>query len=165
VVRVGRAYRLRLFLDTAYPQIIEEARLLLDRCFAQNRVSACRLKESTTVLSVYSRHMPCLFPQHGPGKKHRRPIVLEDWQRVCVDAAPMNFIRGCIRSDGCCYVNRTGPYAYPSFTFENHSADIRRLFEEACDRAGIRYCRSATSLRIYRRESVAVLMRTIGPKA
>ena len=31
-------------------------------------------------------------------------------------------------------------------------------------RAGIRYCRSATSLRIYRRESVAVLMRTIGPK-
>ena len=27
------------------------------------------------------KHWPCLFPQHGPGRKHERPIVLEDWQR------------------------------------------------------------------------------------
>ena len=111
IVRMRRTFRLRLFLDTAYPRIIEEARLLLDRCFAGNDVGLSRSKVSTTVLSVYSRHLPCLFPQHGPGKKHQRPIVLEDWQRVCVDTAPMNFIRGCIRSDGCYYVNRTGPYA------------------------------------------------------
>ena len=27
------------------------------------------------------QHWPCLIPQHGPGRKHERPIVLEDWQR------------------------------------------------------------------------------------
>lgn len=164
IVRVGRAYRLRLFLDTAYPHVIEDARLLLDRCFAHNRVSLCRLKESTTVLSVYSRHLPCLFPQHGRGKKHERPIVLEPWQVATMENAPMNFIRGCIRSDGCYYINRTGPYRYPSFTFANHSEDILALFQRACELAGVGYCRSADSVRIYRRESVAVLLRTVGPK-
>jgi len=166
IVRVGRTYRLRLFLDTCYPGIIEEARQLLCRCFARNAVGLSRSRKgSTSILSVYSRHLPCLFPQHGSGKKHERPIVLEGWQRECLEAAPMNFIRGCIRSDGCYFVNRTGPYSYPSYTFENHSADIRRLFEEARDLAGIRYRRSRTSLRIYRRESVAVLLRAVGPKA
>src|SRR3954469_14295206 len=32
---------------------------------------------SMRVLCVYSSHLPCLFPQHGAGKKHERPIVLE----------------------------------------------------------------------------------------
>jgi Homeodomain-like domain len=26
------------------------------------------------VVVVYSNQLPCLFPQHGPGKKHLRPI-------------------------------------------------------------------------------------------
>ena len=116
------------------------------------------------MVGVYSRHLPCLFPQHGPGKKHERPIALEPWQRAAVEHAPMNFIRGCIRSDGCYYINRTGPYRYPSFTFANRSEHILRLFQWACDLAGIRFSRSADSVRVYRRETVEVLLRTIGPK-
>ena len=27
------------------------------------------------------KHWPCLFPQHGPGRKHERKIRLEAWQR------------------------------------------------------------------------------------
>ena len=38
------------------------------------------------VVRVYSNHLPCLFPQHGPGKKHERAIVLESWQQEIVDA-------------------------------------------------------------------------------
>ena len=37
------------------------------------------------VSTVAWQHWPCLFPQHGPGRKHERPIVLEHWQRVIVD--------------------------------------------------------------------------------
>jgi hypothetical protein len=168
VTGAGRTYRLRLFLDTAYPGIIDDAGSLLARCFAGNRVGLSRsTKGSTTIVSVYSRHLPCLFPQHGPGKKHERPIVLEDWQRRCVEQAPMNFIRGCIESDGCYFVNRTGHYSYPSYQFANRSDDIAHLFAEACERVGIQYRRyryRLNDIRINRRDSVAPLLRAIGPK-
>ena len=47
------------------------------------------------------KHWPCLFPQHGPGRKHERPIVLEDWQRMIVESHPAAFLRGLFHSDGC----------------------------------------------------------------
>lgn len=169
IVRARRTYRLRLFLDSTQSEIIESARSLLERCFAGNGVGVSRTaKGSTTIVSVYSRHLPCLFPQHGSGKKHTRPIVLEDWQQACLDTAPVNFIRGCIHSDGCFFINRTGRYRYPSYEFVNLSEDIADLFAEACDQAGILYRRYRTyrsSIRIYRRESVTMLLRTVGPKA
>ncbi|MFI9836970.1 helix-turn-helix domain-containing protein [Nonomuraea sp. NPDC051941] len=49
---------------------------------------------------------PHLFPQHGPGKKHERPIVLEPWQREIVSAHPGRFVRGLIHSDGWRGTNR-----------------------------------------------------------
>src|SRR5947209_3314442 len=42
----------------------------------------CRNVESTT------RHWLHLFPQHGPGLKHERAIVLEPWQTALVDRDP-----------------------------------------------------------------------------
>ncbi len=44
-------------------------------------------------VSHYSKHWPCLLPQHGPGKKHTRPIVLEAWQEVLVKEAAEDVIR------------------------------------------------------------------------
>ena len=40
------------------------------------------------VVQAHWKHWPCLFPQHGPGRKHERPIVLEEWQREIVERAP-----------------------------------------------------------------------------
>ena len=169
IVRTARSYRLRVFMDSVYPGINEDVRALLDRCFARNDVGLARSsKGTTTILSVYSSHLPCLFPQHGPGKKHTRPIVLEDWQRSLVWDAPMHFIRGCILSDGCYFVNRTGRYRYPSYEFANSSEDIADLFTAACDRIGVEYRRyraRLTRIRIYKRDSVAVLLRAVGQKA
>ena len=54
--------------------------------------------------------------------------MLETWQRL-VGAAPWAFLRGCIRSDGCVFVNRTGRYEYLSYGFTNYSSDILDLFE------------------------------------
>ena len=170
IVRMGRTYRLRIFFDSKYPNLINEASALLDRCFAGNAVSASRSRKgTTTIVGVYSRHLPCLFPQHGSGKKHERPIVLEAWQRACVERSPMNFVRGCIRSDGSCFVNRTGPYSYRSYEFSNYSSDIADLFARACDLVGIRYRRNvgrhgSAKFRINRRDDVGVLLRTVGIK-
>jgi hypothetical protein len=76
-------------------------------------------------------------PQHGPGKKHDRRIELEALQQALVDVAPWAFLNGCIRSDGCVFVNRTGTYEYLSYCFDNRSADIRDLFVATCRLVGV----------------------------
>jgi Homeodomain-like domain len=166
IVRTSRSDRLRLFLDTRYAQIIAEARLLLERCFPEHRVGQFRTgKGTTTILSVYYTHLACLFPQHGPGRKHRRNIVLEDWQTGILEREPWRFLRGCIRSDGCVFVNRTGRYAYTSYEFSNRSAQIRELFMDACDLVGVEYRPYSRYVRIYRRTSVALMQQHVGMKA
>lgn len=167
-----RAFRLRIALDQKYPDIIADANALLSRCFPHNRVDVVRggVKGNAVNVSVYSQHLPCLFPQHGPGPKHRRSMVLEAWQRERVDANPWRFLRGCIRSDGCSFVNRTGPYEYLSYEFSNTSEDIIGLFCWACDLVGVYYrCtgpdkRGRFSVRINRRASVAKMVSHVGLK-
>ncbi len=92
-------YRLRLFLDAKYPQIIAEATAAIQACVPHNRVSEIRRRSSytdssdltTVTVYSYSKRWPALFPQHGPGKKHERPIELADWQQRLVDANPRGF--------------------------------------------------------------------------
>jgi Homeodomain-like domain len=85
IVRTGRSDRLRLFLDTRYSEIISDARALLRRCFPERSVGLGRSAAgTTTIISLYYTHLACLFPQHGPGMKHERPIRLEEWQRAIV---------------------------------------------------------------------------------
>jgi hypothetical protein len=158
--------RLRLSLDAAYPGIVADADALLRRCFPANRVGRVVADGgSTVVLGVYHGHLPCLFPQHGPGKKHERPIVLEPWQEMIVEAAPWAFLRGCIRSDGCVFVNRTGPYEYLSYDFCNVSRDIRELFADTCELVGLRPRPTARHVRLNRREDVRRLIERIGLKS
>jgi hypothetical protein len=134
IARTGRSDRLRIYLDTRYSQIVADAQALLRRCFLGHRVGRfASAKGTTTILSLYSTHLACLFPQHGAGMKYERDIVLEDWQTAIVEDDPWKFLRGLIRSDGCVFVNRTGRYAYLSYEFSNRSAQIRELFMDACD--------------------------------
>lgn len=165
IVRAGRTERLRIFLDTSYPGIVGETRALLLRCFPGSRVGwFVSRKGTTTILSLYCTHLSCVFPQHGPGRKHTRPIVLEGWQRTILERAPWRFLRGCIRSDGCVFVNRTGRYKYLSYDFKNRSAEILSLFTDACDIAGVEYRRYREHVRIYRRASVELMLSRVGVK-
>lgn len=169
---MGRTHRLRIALDAKYPGIIEDGRQLLERCFPHNRVGVQNVPAYNHVyLSVYSRHLPCVFPQHGPGPKHKRQIVLETWQRDLVKHAPWAFLRGCIRSDGCAFINRTGPYEYLSYDFSGMSKDIIDLFTFGCDVAGITDYRvnggnkrGLWDVRINRRASVALMLEHVGLK-
>jgi Homeodomain-like domain-containing protein len=166
IVRTGRSDRFRLFLDTRYAGIIADARALLRRCFPEQSVGLARSTEgTTTILSLYSTHLACLFPQHGPGMKHARPIKLEGWQRGILERQPWPFLRGLIRSDGCVFVNRTGRYSYVSYDFKNHSPDILGLFIQACDLVDVQYRAYSQHVRINRRASVALMQKHVGGKA
>jgi hypothetical protein len=53
-------------------------------------------------ISDHSRGVwPCLFPQHGPGKKHTRPIFIAEWQQKLAERWHEQLLRGLIQSDGC----------------------------------------------------------------
>ncbi len=165
----ARTERLRIVLDRKYPTIIGDCRDLLARCFPANSIDVVSSIGCVHV-SVYSTHLSCLFPRHRPGPKHLRPIELEPWQRDLLESSPWAFIRGCIRSDGCCFVNRTGPYEYLSYDFSNMFADIAGLFIDACDVVGVRYrvangnVRGVWDVRINQRDSVAAMLEHIGRK-
>jgi hypothetical protein len=108
------------------------------------------------------------FPQHGPGRKHHRSIVLEDWQNRIVGSYPRQLLRGLIHSDGCRTINRVrdGRYAYPRYFFTNHSPDILEIFRQACDASQLAHSTSKLdTISIARREAVAALDAFIGPKS
>jgi hypothetical protein len=166
---------LHVSLDGAYPEIIDEC------------VVAIGLTSYGHAVQVYDdprsrgrrvqcgwKRWPEVFPQHGPGRKHERPIVLDDWQEAIVAEHADEFIRGLIHSDGCRTVNRfktklpsgrVAEYEYPRYFFSNLSPDIRRLFCEACERLGLRWTRSnPRNISVSHRDSVAILEELVGPK-
>jgi hypothetical protein len=118
-------------------------------------------------LEVYAswKHWPCLFPQHGPGRKHLRRIELAEWQRAIIAEWPDRLLRGLIHSDGCRFINRVKGTDYPRYAFTNHSEDIRRIFCWACDIFGIVWRPSNwKTISVARRADVARLDSIIGPK-
>jgi hypothetical protein len=137
-----------------------------------NSVAVVQRDGCAEVLS-HSKHWPCLFPQHGPGRKHERTIELEPWQEQIVARYPGDFARGLFHSDGCRLTNRVRRpvkggdrwYEYPRYLFVNRSADIHRLCGEALDRLGVQWRFSKpTTISVARREAVARLDEFVGPK-
>jgi hypothetical protein len=120
------------------------------------------------------KHWPCLFPQHGPGKKHTRPIVLQPWQQELVAEHTGPFLRGLFHSDGCRVTNWTRRpvagaskrYEYPRYLFSNESGDILDLCGAALDRLEITHRRSRKNVvSVARRAAVAALDGIVGPKS
>ncbi|MFF7675934.1 helix-turn-helix domain-containing protein [Actinacidiphila glaucinigra] len=156
--------------------LIDEAERAMRAVFPQNRT--CRVRKTGALnVKVYSKHLWCLFPQHGEGRKHERHIALEPWQQAIVDRYPWGFIRGLIHSDGCRITNWTTRivagerkrYEYPRYFFTNKSDDIRRLLTDTLDKVGVewrvtRRGNDPYNISVARREAVALMDRFIGPK-
>ncbi|MGH7607820.1 MAG: transcriptional regulator [Gemmatimonadales bacterium] len=166
-------FRLGIAVCDAYPGIRVECETAIRAVMPGRAVGAVR-RIGCHDLSCYSKHWPCLFPQHGPGRKHERRIMLEQWQRgIAYDRYPDLFLRGLIHSDGCRAMNTVTSqllsgrkqYTYPRYFFKNESADIRGFFIEACSRLSVecRYSQPNT-ISVARRASVAKLDSFIGPK-
>ena len=73
ISRSQRVWRLRITLDAKYPAIINRCRAAIDMLMPRQHAGIVQRKGCVEVW-LCSKHWPCLFPQHGPGKKHLRPI-------------------------------------------------------------------------------------------
>jgi hypothetical protein len=160
-------FKLRIVLDARYPGIIAECERAISSVLIDRVLRAARVKKIGCVeVSSYWKHWPCLFPQHGPGAKHRRPIALAPWQEKIVATHPAWLLRGLIQSDGCRDANFVKGRSYPRYAFTNSSQDIRRIFSGTCDAYGIHWTKpSWRTISISRRADVARLDEVIGPKA
>lgn len=170
------AWTLRLSCDRQYEGLMEEMMSAMETTFPGRR--ATRFPASKGASEVVGISHPAVgraFPQHGPGRKHLRPIVLEAWQLDLTHRAPGPLIRGLIHSDGCRAENqfetklpsgRIAEYAYVRYFFSNLSADIREIFIEHCRMLGVRVTLSNhRNLSIADRASVAILDELVGRKS
>lgn len=165
-------FKLRLTLDAIYPRIIDECCEAI-RAIMPGRKIGMQARtggfgnstpNSNFEVSAYSKSWPCLFPQHGPGRKHLRKIELADWQLALVDAQPEQLLRGLIHSDGCRFMNTGRRWRHPRYSFSNRSADIRAIFCYACDRFGVHWTQAPHTVYVSRVADVARLDEVIGPK-
>jgi len=163
IVSKPKQHHLSIFCNATQTGLIAAAGEAMHRVMPLPSVKS-RHKPGCVEVKSYTMHWVCMFPQHGPGKKHERKIALEDWQRTLVDAAPLAFLRGCINSDGCVFVNRTGRHRYLSYDFSNRSPEILGLFAGACREAGVDCRVYSQRVRVYRRDSVHTLLDAVGPK-
>jgi hypothetical protein len=165
-------YALSIKCCDAWPGLRDQTRIALSAVMPTSRVFSVARPGCTETKST-SKHWPCLFLQHGPGRKHQRKIELEPWQEEIVSRFPGDFARGLFHSDGCRLINRVRRrvkggdrfYEYPRYLFVNMSADIHRLCGEALDRLGVAWRFSKpTTISVARREAVARLDEFVGPK-
>lgn len=169
-------HHLSIFCNATQIGLIAETEAAIRRVMPLPGVHQRRRPGCVEVKS-YTKHWCCMIPQHGPGVKHQRKIVLEPWQQTIVDAHPWEFVRGLIHSDGCRVTNWTTRvvggerkrYEYPRYFFTNVSADIRRLFTDTLDRLGVEWTRcsrhgNAYNISVARRASVALMDVHVGPK-
>ncbi len=147
ISRAARYFALRISCDAKYPGIISDVHGSIEGVRPDGRVFLVRAPGAVVVQSHW-KHWPCLFPQHGPGRKHERPIILQAWQAAIVERHPADFLRGLFHSDGCRVNNwatrvvagESKRYDYPRWQFTNNSDDIRRMCAWALDRRQRRLC-------------------------
>lgn len=158
-------YKLRIFCCSHYPGIIGRT-VGTARAIVPGKVSTYKVKNvNLVVVTTHWKHLPCLFPQHGPGRKHDRLIILNDWQNEILLAHPQRFLRGLIESDGCRVINRVNGGEYPRYMFSNASKDIMALCIRTIEQLGLHWTTAnSRNIAVSRRPDVEYLDSFIGPK-
>ena len=162
-----RTYRMMIYLDIKYPDIIEKCVNSLQFVLPDNRVNIVeRHGQNCVYVSCHSNQLPDVFPQHGEGMKHNRDIILENWQQEIIDKYPLEFFRGLYHSDGSRSQNIVKGKNYPRYMFSNYSDDIRKLFTDTAERLGLSWTTAnARNVAISKREDVAWLDEHVGEKS
>lgn len=169
--RPASSLRLSVVQDARYPASIDEIAQLI--ASVKTAPGWRRNVPGAVTLESVWKHWPCLFPQHGPGRKHERLIELAPWQREIVERHPREFPRGLFHSDGCRITNWTEKtvagkrkrYEYGRYFFSNVSADIRGICVWALGLVQVPARDDGRkTVSVARREAVAVLDTFIGPK-
>jgi hypothetical protein len=171
--RAPRYWTLRISCDASLPGIVSDVERMISNTRPSGRIHLVSAPGAVVVQSNW-KHWRRLLPQHGPGRKHERPIVLEAWQKTIVEANPADFLRGLFHSDGCRANNWTRRlvagemkrYDYPRWQFTNHSADIRELCCWALDLVEVPWRQSNwKTISVSTRSGVSLLDELIGLKS
>ncbi len=169
---VATSYALHVFNDRRYVALNDHVADLMRRVKPGGRPHT-RDVPGCVVTTVSWKHWPCLFPQHGPGRKHERVLGMADWQWAFVREHPGDFLRGLFHSDGSRVNNwATRPvggvmkrYDYPRWQFTNCSSEIQQWCCDALDLVGVPWRRSnAKTISVSTRAGVARLDELIGLK-
>jgi hypothetical protein len=173
ISRVRTVYSLRISCDKAYPRIVDDVSLTILAVRTGGTVRHVPAP-GVIVVQAYWKHWPCLFPQHGPGRKHERTLGMQDWQWALVEEHPADFLRGLFHSDGCRSSNwarrpvggRPKRYDYPRWQFVNASEEILGWCTAALDLVGVPWRRSGPrTVSVSVRSGVALLDELVGPKS
>lgn len=165
-------YQLRVACDQKYPGIIDEIATHIVIVRGVDKVGFAS-REGCIDVNAYWKHWPCVFPQHGPGRKHERKIELRPWQRAMTATHPKALVRGLIHSDGNRHINEvarqllsgTKRYRYSRYMFTNASTDILGIFSDALDLLDVHWTQtSPRDISIARRKDVAFVDTFVGPK-
>jgi hypothetical protein len=169
----GGVHVLSISNDPKYPDLNQEIAATMR--LVKPTGSPCLRNGPAIRIEVRWKHWPCLFPQHGPGRKHLRKIELEPWQQQIVAKYPEQLLRGLFHSDGCRIQNwatqtlasgEIKRYEYLRYVFANESEDIIGILTEALDLLGIQWRRPRRNMvAVSRKEGVAALDRFVGPKS
>jgi len=174
-ISLGRrgVFNLHVYNDVRYVVLNEHIAQLMSRV-KPGGLPHTRVLRGCVATTVSWKHWPCLFPQHGPGRKHERPIVLETWQRDVVAAYPGDLLRGLFHSDGARVENwatrlvagEPRRYEYPRWMLVNHSEDILGIACAALDAVGVAWRRPRSPcVAVSRRDDVRLLDALIGLKS
>lgn len=87
---------LRIVQDARYEHLIRLAIRTIQRVRGPGSRVGRVTKVGCIEICAWWKHWPCLFPQHGPGRKHHRTIRLVDWQRRIVHRYPRQLLRGAL---------------------------------------------------------------------
>jgi hypothetical protein len=164
-------FQLTISMDSRYPAIADEARQAIEAVLPNNRANvAKRAGYNVTLITCSSKTLPTLFPQHGSGRKHNRPIWLAPWQRSITFVHAEELIRGLIHSDGSRFIatqrSKHQAYRYPRYCFKNRSSGIMAIFCEHLDLVGVNWTLTRSDqAQVARADSVAILDTVVGPKA
>lgn len=127
ISKLPRTYRLRIFCNRKYQDIIDRNKHSLQTLFNTNKINILQqLHTQCDEVIVHNKHLDKFFPQHGVGKKHNRDIILLDWQEKIVGDNAEYFIKGLLDSDGCRYKQTNVDRMYWQFT--NKSLDIINIY-------------------------------------
>ena len=165
--------KLHVFNDATYVENNAHIAELMRRVKPGGRPHT-RRAPGCVITTVSWKHWVCLFPQHGPGRKHDRELGMTEWQWGIVRREPAAFLRGLFHSDGCRSNNwatrivqgEKRRYEYPRWQFTNASEEIRVWCCEVLDMLGLRWRQSNTrTISVSRRDDVARLDQLIGLKS
>jgi intein/homing endonuclease len=165
-------FNLHVFNDARYTALNAGVSELMRRVKPGGRPHT-RLSPGAVITTVSWKHWPCLFPQHGPGRKHERILGMQPWQWRIVEEHPGAFLRGLFHSDGCRANNWTTRvvagelkrYDYPRWQFTNESSEIRQWCCDALDLLDVPWRQSnRNTISVSTRAGVARLDELIGPK-